>query len=1068
MSLRNFSVVAAVSVFLLSASAVTSGSAAEGAASAQVVPVAPSVNPAVGAGTNFLDHTATLAGFADPGWYESNIPFVDLPSKTIEDVYYYRWRVYKEHLRYTNPTDGYVSTEFLDCCGYAAPYQAVNAAAGHQITEGRWLRDRQYVDDFTKFWLTGPGAAAKPMTDSVNKDTADWAHEYSFWLASAAYGRAQVTGDFTQVKALLPQLIAQYDGWGGQYNAKLGLYWSVPVWDAMELSASSYNSDDPYHGGAGYRPTLNSYQYGDAMSISRIASLTGDKTTAMKFSAAAANLKVSMKKWLWDPSRQFYFAMARDNNPGHTLLNTREEIGYIPWAFGAASGTDAVAWQQLTDPQGFAAPFGPTTAERRSPLFMHEAGSCCRWDGPSWPFSTSQTLTGLANQLDDYPAPTSITRADYAKAIETYALTQYKDGKPYVAEAHDPDRASWIYDGANHSEDYNHSTFNDLVLSGLLGLRPQDGTTLRIQPLVDASWDHYAVENVAYHGRNVTVLWDKNGTYYRQGAGMSVYVDGKRVTFSKTLKDTTIKLRTVTASRAAVAATSASSTPGAGQPTALGAAARLVNDAANPLREGFPKPIASYTFPNDNVWNPLDGKIWFTEVPENTRWTNYASPNASGTDYYGVDFGVPTPVSDLRWYGYDDGGGVRPAADYRVQYLSAGGWMDAPGQVRAPAAAVGNGLNRITFPQVTTTQVRLLFMNPAGSFVGVTELQSWSASSRAASVTVGSAAPGASATPGSSLLVDGPTTVTVTVTNSSTRPLVSVVTALAVPPGWTSTVTAQPSPAKWEVIRAGASAKWTHLLTPPADLVAGTLTDVVAKTNYRDGAGNAQSTHARQELSVAYPPGQQAPVGVWRMDEGSGTVAADSSGAGHDLALVGGPAWVAARAGSTGSALQFDGRSSYAQTDLAGGPVADTAGNFSVSAWVKLDSIGSFATAVSQDGRGTSAFFLQYSKADDRLAFSTEHGRALSDVAPVTGRWYQLTGVHNANTGHYTLYVDGAVQAKTFDQSPGVASTGPLAVGRAQANGGNADFWPGAIDSVQVFNRALSPTDVATLASVVR
>jgi len=199
----------------------------------------------VGGGTSFLDHPSYLTGVNDPAWYEANIPFVDLPDKTIQDVYYYRWRVWKEHLRYTNPTDGWISTEFLDCCGYAAPYQAINAAAGHQISEGRWVRDQNYLDDYTKFWLTGPGAGAKPATDGVNADTTDWAHEYSFWLASAAYGRAQVSGDFSQLEALLPELERQYHGWDKQYNAQLGLYWSVPVWDAMELSASSYQVQRP-------------------------------------------------------------------------------------------------------------------------------------------------------------------------------------------------------------------------------------------------------------------------------------------------------------------------------------------------------------------------------------------------------------------------------------------------------------------------------------------------------------------------------------------------------------------------------------------------------------------------------------------------------------------------------------------------------------------------------------------------------------------------------------------------------------------------------------------------------
>jgi hypothetical protein len=777
-----------------------------------------------GAGTHVLDDASYLTGFNDKQWYEDNVPFIDLPDKTIQDVYYYRWRTWKEHLRYTNPTDGWILTEFLDCCGYAAPYQAVDAAAGHQISEGRWVRNQTYLDDYVQFWLTGPGAGAKPATEDVNPSTTDWAHEYSFWLATAAYQRAQVTGNFSQLTALLPQLKRQYSGWDKQFNAALGLYWSVPVWDAMEFSASSYQSSDPYHGGAGYRPTINSYQYGDAIAISQIAAIAGDSTASRLYAAKAAALKAAMQKWLWDPTRGFYYDMPRDNNPSHSLLDTREEIGFVPWQFGAATAADSSAWSQLLDPQGFAAAYGPTTAERRSPLFMKDAGGCCRWDGPSWPFATAQTLTGLANQLDNYPAQTAITSADYVNALETYAKTQSRNGSPYIAEAHSPDDPSWLYDGFNHSEDYNHSTFNDLVLSGLMGIRAQDGANLRLQPLVPASWDHYAVENVPYHGHNVTVLWDRDGTHYGHGAGMRVYVDGTLVRSSPT----------VTAMTVPVGPSATGARPAA--------AVNLANDAANPLQQGFPKPIASYTWRFDNPWNGIDGKLWFNEVPENTRWTNYSSPNAQ--DYYGVDFGVPTSVSDIRWYGYDDGGGVRPAAAYELQYLAPDGWRNVPNQTRDSAQPVGNGLNRITFPAVSTSQVRLLFTNPPGAFVGVSELQSWSQSSKAATVGVGPVGSDGA------LAVKGPTSVAVTVTNTTAHLLTGAAVSVAVPAGWT---VSPADPASTTTIAPGRSAGFHFIVSPPAG-ASGTDTDLVATATYATAEQVAATTHTRQRLSVAFDP----------------------------------------------------------------------------------------------------------------------------------------------------------------------------------------------------------------------
>ncbi|MDQ2739039.1 MAG: discoidin domain-containing protein, partial [Actinomycetota bacterium] len=171
----------------------------------------------------------------------------------------------------------------------------------------------------------------------------------------------------------------------------------------------------------------------------------------------------------------------------------------------------------------------------------------------------------------------------------------------------------------------------------------------------------------------------------------------------------------------------------------------------------------------------MDGKVWFNEVPENTRWTNYASPNPQ--DYYGVDFGVPTDVSDIRFYGYDDGGGVRPAAAYTVQYWTGAAWADVPQQQHTPQVPAGNGLNRITFPAISTSRIRLLFVNPAGAFVGVTELQSWSPSSTAAHVGINGGNP-VSVLPGKS------TTITTTITATG-RPLRRVTATLRAPTGWT-------------------------------------------------------------------------------------------------------------------------------------------------------------------------------------------------------------------------------------------------------------------------------------------
>jgi hypothetical protein len=205
------------------------------------------------------------------------------------------------------------------------------------------------------------------------------------------------------------------------------------------------------------------------------------------------------------------------------------------------------------------------------------------------------------------------------------------------------------------------------------------------------------------------------------------------------------------------------------------------------------------------------------------------------------------------------------------------------------------------------------------------------------------------------------------------------------------------------------------------------------------------------------PPGTPGLTGVgyWPLDEGAGVVTEDHAGD-NDGTLVNGPTWTA---GMSGGALQFNGSNQF--VDL-GAAVLDTTANYTAAAWVKLDSLGGFATAVSQDGDTNSAFFLQYSGVDNRFAFSFAGVRALAPTAPETGRWYHLVGVRDASTGTLTLYVDGQ-RAGATSACARESANGNTVIGRAKFGGNPVDYWRGAIDQVHVYDRALSATEVAQL-----
>lgn len=74
---------------------------------------------------------------------------------------------------------------------------------------------------------------------------------------------------------------------------------------------------------------------------------------------------------------------------------------------------------------------------------------------------------------------------------------------------------------------YLHSTFCDLVITGLVGLRPRADHLLVVHPLVPDSVQWFALDSLLYHGLNLAIVWDRTGERYGRGVGLSVWVDGR-------------------------------------------------------------------------------------------------------------------------------------------------------------------------------------------------------------------------------------------------------------------------------------------------------------------------------------------------------------------------------------------------------------------------------------------------------------------------------------------------------------------------------------------------------------
>jgi hypothetical protein len=68
------------------------------------------------------------------------------------------------------------------------------------------------------------------------------------------------------------------------------------------------------------------------------------------------------------------------------------------------------------------------------------------------------------------------------------------------------------------------------VITGLVGLRPRADNVIEVNPLIpEGKWDWFCLDQVLYHGKMLTIVWDRTGKKYQNGKGLYVLVDGKEV-----------------------------------------------------------------------------------------------------------------------------------------------------------------------------------------------------------------------------------------------------------------------------------------------------------------------------------------------------------------------------------------------------------------------------------------------------------------------------------------------------------------------------------------------------------
>ncbi len=195
-------------------------------------------------------------------------------------------------------------------------------------------------------------------------------------------------------------------------------------------------------------------------------------------------------------------------------------------------------------------------------------------------------------------------------------------------------------------------------------------------------------------------------------------------------------------------------------------------------------------------------------------------------------------------------------------------------------------------------------------------------------------------------------------------------------------------------------------------------------------------------------------AGLWLLDEGSGTIARDSSGHAYHADLKGNPAWVK---GKFGRALEFEGSSYLEIRDSARNLAFGGVSPFSITAWVKNQAGGTImgkfnggvigAYIVQVSGGGTISFHREV----DPWAYDGTKALPSNDFGHVAVTY---------DGAKMKIYVNGVFDAEQDRGAQNTDTATPVLIGARMTQGVPSEFFTGVLDEVAIFNVALTEEQI--------
>jgi len=204
------------------------------------------------------------------------------------------------------------------------------------------------------------------------------------------------------------------------------------------------------------------------------------------------------------------------------------------------------------------------------------------------------------------------------------------------------------------------------------------------------------------------------------------------------------------------------------------------------------------------------------------------------------------------------------------------------------------------------------------------------------------------------------------------------------------------------------------------------------------------------------PPPPQNLMAAYGFDEGSGSTVSDASGNGND-GIISGASWTSQ--GRFGSGLVFDGIDDWVTIDDA--TSLDLTTGMTLEAWVyPTEALSGWSVVILKEQPGGSVYYLAPNSHLDQPATGIFNGGSRNiyggtSLAPNT--WTHLAATYDGTTQR--LYINGVEVDNTAQTGEIQMSDSPL---RICGNSIWGEYFPGIIDEVRIYSRALTASEIQT------